>query len=180
MLWRATLETTPIVDNEKVDGMENWLIIAKQGSSLIREWRKAFVNYWETRKRGQWISEHEMYKDPGFTFGGLGISAANYLNQHAAFKYVLHYQPLLAQEIYPIKNLNPWWLHGRVGGDANSLYKGIISKDINIWAQEIKSEGVGLLKFAGGHLTEIRAHFTTVESYCLVPNLITLIYGHCP
>ncbi len=167
---------SPKVNGVPVDGMENWLIVAKPGSPLIRAWRKAFVNYWETRKAGEWIQNHELYKnDPTFTFGGLGNAAANYLNQHAALKYVLHVNPTIYLNIYPIQNLHPWWLHERADYDKKSLYQEIIAPNIHAMAAEI-----GLMKFASGHLTEINNRFKKIEDYCSKANLFTLLYGHCP
>lgn len=172
---------SPKVDGVPVDGMENWLIIAKPESPLIKAWRKAFVNYWETRKKGEWIQDHELYKnDHTFTFGGLGNAAANYLNQHVALKYVLHVNPAIYLHIYPIRDLHPWWLHSRADNDKKSLYEEVVAPNIKALAAEIKDDKVGLMKFAGGHLSEINNHFKTIEDYCTTPNLFTILYDHCP
>lgn len=172
---------SPRVDGIPVDGMENWLIVAKRGSPLIKAWRKAFVDYWETRKVGEWIQNHELYKkETTFTFGGLGNVAANYLNQHAALKYVLHVNPAIYSHIYPIKDLHPWWLHNRAEHDHKSVYQEIIAPNMNTLASEITTDKVGLMKFAGSHLTEINDHFKKIDDYCSTANLITLLYGHCP
>jgi hypothetical protein len=170
-------KNSPVVDGVRVDGMENWFIAAKAHSSLIHEWRKAFELFWTTRKTGQQIHKHPMYLT--FDFGGLGVSAPNYLNQHAALKYVLSHEPGLGQKILPVKHMQPWWFHAKVGGNASDLYRGFISPEVGEYAKEIHHDGVELLKFAGPHLTDINKHFRTLEDFCLTKNLLTELYGAC-
>lgn len=182
IMRHLTSPNSPMVDGIRVDGMENWFIVAKKGSPLIHEWRKAFSRYWETRKPGQWISDHEMYKDPRFSFGGTNNQEyvyANYLNQHAALKYVLFYQPELGQEILPIKNLHPWWLKERAEHDHETLLAAATKGDLKSKVKEIRAE-VGLMKFPGSVLGEIKAAFPTISDFCTKPNIFQLIYGHCP
>lgn len=173
-------KNSPVVDDVRVDGMENWFIAAKAHSPLIREWREAFTFYWMTRKKGEQIHKHPMYFDQGFDFGGLGISSPNYLNQHAALKYVLHHQPELGQKILPVKHMQPWWFHAKVGGNSADLYRGFISENVGEYAKEIRDDNVELLKFAGPHLTEINQHFRHLDDFCKVKNLLTELYHECP
>jgi len=171
-------ENSTRVHNIPVDGLENWFLAAKPNSELVEEWRRMFVKFWETHQ-GQSLFNHPMYKDQNIEVSRL--SNPEYLNQHAALKYLLHEVPELGDEILPV-DLKPWWLQERIGWTAHKLYLGIIGEKVNLetLAQEIKHEGVSMLKFASPHLFEIREHFKTVEDYCHRPNLLKELFGHCP
>lgn len=170
---------SPMVNSEPVDGLENWFLAAKPDSRLISTWRKAFVYYWETKKSQSLIRQHSLYQTPGFDFGRLGANSAEYLNQHAALKYILFKNPSLANEILPVQDLKPWWLHGNLGDSPEALYLGFVSERVPEYRQAIIRDQVKMLKLGGPHLTHIHRNFKQVDDFCKKTNLLEALYGDC-
>ncbi len=173
---------SPIVNNKPVDGLENWLLIAKPGSPLIQAWKTAFTHYWKTRPIGQHIHLHPMYNCKGFDFGGMSISDANYLNQHAALKYILFKHPELGKEIFPL-DFNPWWVHMKAQNyagedEATRIYNLVTGNNRRQLAAQAIQDGVVFLKFGGGHIKQSDT-FRTANDYCRVENFYSLLFPDC-
>lgn len=165
------------VNDKPVDGLENWLIVAKPDSALIKAWRRALTVYWQTRKVDQLAHEHPMYCN-NFDFGGLGISAANYLNQHAALKYVLFHERTFGNEIFPL-DFNPWWFSERLPwNDADGgVYNVVVGPKKFELASEAMKDKVALLKFPNDQIYIVNQFFNAAENFCVRDNFFAKLYS---
>ncbi len=176
-------ENSVRINNKPVDGMENWLLIAKPNSRLVKAWKTAFAHYWKTRSKGQQINLHPMYYCKNFDFGRLSIAAANYLNQHAALKYILNNHRDLGNEIFPL-DFNPWWLHVKAASgpseldEATRIFNLVTGPDKYTLAEQAKQDNIVLLKFAGEHIKKSNL-FKTGRDYCKVTNFFSLLFPRC-
>lgn len=166
------------INNRPVDGLENWLLFAKEHSSLVQAWKIAFIEYWRTRKTGELISYHPMYKCPDFPFGGLRESA-NYFNQHLALKYVIFQNPKFSYEIYPV-DFNPWWVLTRLDDKKPSdvaLLDFATASNTAEMVRELRSEKVPLVKLSGDTVKKINEYYSSAKSLCESGNFFSLVYN---
>lgn len=166
-----------VINGTPVDGFENWLIIAKEHSPIIKAWRKALIAYWRDKPRYEPIGVNPMFFCKGFDFGGLGES--DYLNSHVALKYVLFWKPSLGNEIFPL-NFDPWWIQNKSGGlnaEEHRFYETVVGPEKESLASKAMAEGLVLLKFASSHIPTISRNFPKPEDFCTTKNFFSLVYS---
>lgn len=164
--------------SNKAFGLDNWFIMAKKNSEVIKKWEETFWEYWRKMNKDTSIYQHPDYQseDPALLSN---LENPNYLNQHAAWRKFLYNNRNLAKKVYvesaefgkSPENPGPFVYWTYYGLEQKDFYRAFTGQPSN--KGELKNlddiakkfAKANCLKFPSYTLVRIKQEFKTLEDF---------------